>query len=298
MRIRTLDVTADGVDPPPGQPAHEIDQCTVDPGFFQAMGIPLLQGRNFDTTDRPGDQPVIIINQVMADLFWPGEDPLGRTVRTEGGLDLMVVGVARAAKVRTLGEPPRPFIYLSLSQFYPAYPRVLAKTPGRAEDLLPGMIEIIRAVDPEVVLVSAETMEEHLSVMLLPSRLGAMFSSVFAVVALILATIGLYGVVSYAVASRSREMGIRMSLGADTRGVVGMMVGGGMKLVGIGGAIGLAVAFLTSSVLRGFLFGVEVLDPVTFLGVPLLLLSVALLAAYVPARRATQVDPVRVLRTD
>ena len=241
---------------------------------------------------------MIIINQVMAERFWPGKDPLGQTVRTEAGRDLVVVGVARSAKVRTLGESPRPFIYSSLTQFYPTYQMLLARTSGQAEDLLPRMVEIVRDADPEALLVSTETMEEHLSVMLLPDRLGALFSSTFAVVALILATIGLYGVVSYAVASRSREMGIRMSLGADTRGVVGMMVGGGMKLVCIGGAIGLIAAFLISSVLRGFLYGVELLDPVAFLGVPALLLGVALLAAYVPARRASRVDPVRVLRAD
>ncbi|MCK5650576.1 MAG: FtsX-like permease family protein, partial [Gemmatimonadetes bacterium] len=298
IRVWTLAVNVDGVDPPSGQTAHEIDQCSVSPGFFEAIGIPIVKGRNFGASDGPDDQTVAIINEVMADRFWQGEDPLGRVIRTEYGEELVVVGVARSAKVRTLGEAPRPFLYSAYSQAFSSYPFLLARTSGRAEDLLPRMAEIITAADPEAVLLKTQTMEEHLGAMLLPDRLGALFSSVFAVVALVLATIGLYGVVSYAVATRYREMGIRMSLGADTRGVVGMMVGSGMKLVAVGGVIGLIVAFLASSVLQGFLFGIQVLDPVAFLLVPALLLGVALLAAYIPARRASRVDPVRALKAE
>jgi ABC-type antimicrobial peptide transport system permease subunit len=153
-------------------------------------------------------------------------------------------------------------------------------------------------VDPGAVFVDTKTMEEHLAVTLLPARLGALFSAVFAAVALVLASIGLYGVVSYAVASRSREMGIRMSLGADARGVVIMMVRGGMRLVLIGGAIGMVLAIGASTVLQSLLYGVKVLDPVTFMGVPAVLLGVALLAAWIPARRASRVDPARTLRTE
>jgi ABC-type antimicrobial peptide transport system permease subunit len=262
------------------------------------VGIPLVRGRNFDSSDRPGERGAIIINQVMADRFWPGEDPLGRTIHEEDGEELVVVGVARSATVRSLGESPRPFIYRSFGQYYSTLPSVVirARTTGEARSLVPQVMETIRGVDPGVVFVDTKTMEEHLAVSLLPARLGALFSAVFAAVALVLASIGLYGVVSYAVASRSREMGIRMSLGADTRGVVAMMVRGGMRLVMIGGGIGMVLAIGASTVLQSLLYGVKVLDPVTFLGVPAVLLGVALLAAWVPARRASRVDPAEVLK--
>jgi ABC-type antimicrobial peptide transport system permease subunit len=159
-------------------------------------------------------------------------------------------------------------------------------------------METVRSVDPDAVVAEALTMEEHLENILLPARLGALFSSVFAMVALVLAAIGLYGVVSYAVASRSREMSIRLSLGADSRRIVRMMVGSGLKLVAVGSVLGLGVALLVSTVLQSFLFEVAVLDPVTFLGVPALFLCVSLLAAYVPARRVTEADPVRALRVE
>jgi predicted permease len=298
LRFWTLDVNVDGVDPPPGQLAHQIDQCNVGPGFFEAIGIPLLRGRNFHASDGPDDQPVAIINDVMADRFWPGEDPLGRVIRTEDGQDLVVVGVTRSVKVRSLGEAPRPFIYLPYSQNFSSYPFLLARTHGRAGDLLRQMVRVIRAENPGAVLVGTYTMEQHLGLRLLPDRLAALFTTVFAVLALVLATIGLYGIVSHTVAARSREVGIRMSLGADTRGIVALMVGGGMKLACVGIGLGLVCAFLFSIILHRFLFEVAVLDPPTFLGVPGLLLGVALLAAYVPARRASRVDPIWALRAE
>jgi predicted permease len=298
MRVRTLDVNVDGVDPPSGQSAHEIDQCVVSPGFFGAMGIPLVRGRNFDASDAPGEQRVVIINAVMAARFWPGEDPLGRVLHTDYGLEHVVVWVARSAKVRTLGEPPRPFIYTPLSQNYPVFVHVLAQASGPADRLLPQMVQITRAVDPDAVVVDALTMEEHLGMMLLPDRLGAFFSSGFSLMSLILATIGLYGVVSYTVASRHREMGIRLSLGADIRRIIGTVVGGGMKLVGVGVSIGLVLALLVNRLLQNLLFGVPVLDPVAFMGMPALLLCVGALAAYIPARRASRVDPVQTLKSE
>jgi ABC-type antimicrobial peptide transport system permease subunit len=153
-------------------------------------------------------------------------------------------------------------------------------------------------MDPEAVIVESKTMEDHLAVMLIPARLSAFLSTLFGALAMVLAVIGLYGVVSYAVAQRSREMGIRMSLGAAPSSVIGLMVGDGMKLVAVGGVVGLALAFLATQALQGFLFGITPLDPVTFLAVPTVLCAVALLAAYIPARRASRVDPVRSLKAE
>jgi len=213
-----------------------------------------------------------------------------------GETDVQVVGVARTTKVRTLGETPRPFIYRPFSQDYTTFATAVIRARGPAEPALRAAFRALREMDGGMVVVESKTMEEHLGVMLMPARLGALLASAFAAVALTLACIGLYGVVSYAVARRNREMGIRMSLGAAPGTVVGQMVREGMRLAIVGAALGLILALAGAQVLRSFLFGVGTLDASTFIGVPVLLMGVALAAAWVPARRATRVDPVSVLK--
>ncbi len=296
LSFSSTDINVDGFDPPPGQQGHLIDRTEVDAGFFDAAGIPLLRGRNFNDADVAGGQRVAIINEVMAERFWPGQDPVGRIVREGDGEELLIVGVAGSAKIRSLGEAPRSFIYYPYSQDYTSFATVLARTAGNAEQTRVQLLSLLREMNPDIVIVESKTMEDHLAVMLIPARLSAFLSTLFGALALALAVIGLYGVVSYAVAQRRREMGIRMSLGAAPRSVVGLVMGGGMKLVAVGGMIGLALAFLATRALQGFLFGIAPLDPVAFLAVPALLVAVALLAAYIPARRASQVDPVRALK--
>jgi predicted permease len=294
----TIDVNVDGVEPPPGTPSWSIDVATVDAGFFEAAGIPILRGRNFQETDEPDAPPVIIINEVMAERYWPDSDPLGKVVRRESGEEMVIVGVAASTKVRTLGEPPRPFVYRPYSQVYMSYITAVIQARGGAEEPLRDGFRLLREMDPEILVVENKTMEEHMGIMLFPARLGALLASVFAVVALTLASIGLYGVVSYAVARRSREMGIRMSLGARPGAVVAQVVREGMGLVGIGGFLGLVLCLLAARVVESFLFGVAAMDPVTFLAVPAVLGIVTFLAAYIPARRASRVDPVRALKAE
>ncbi len=169
---------------------------------------------------------------------------------------------------------------------------------GLPEAGLQSAFGTLREMDPEMVVIETKTMEEHLGVMLMPARLGALLSSLFAIVALALASIGLYGVVNYAVSRRSREMGIRMSLGAAPGKVAGQVVQEGMLLVGVGIGVGLLLALAGAQVLRSLLFGVGAVDPATFVTVPAVLLLVTLLAAYLPARRASRVDPVRALKAE
>ena len=295
---QTMDLNVDGVEPPPGQPSWEIDYAIVDPNFFEAAGIPLLRGRNFRDTDVEDGTQVAIVDETMAQRFWPGGDPLGKVVRRERGEELVVVGVARTTKVRTIGEAPRPFIYRPYNQAYPAFLTAVIQTRGRAEVALQTGFRILREMDPEILVVETKTMEEHLGIMLFPARMGTLLSSLFAAVALALASIGLFGVVSYTVARRSREVGIRMSLGAEPRIVVREMVRGGMILVFIGVGAGLVLALAGARLLQSLLFGVGALDPFTFGGVTVVLLAVALAAAYAPARRASRVDPVRALRAE
>jgi len=295
---QTMDLNVDGVEPPQGRRVWEIDQSVAGPGFFEAAGIPILLGRTFVETDMEDGVRVAIVNEVFAERFWAGEDPVGQTIRRESGQELQVVGVSRKTKVRTLGEAPRPFIYTPYSQRYTAFLTAVVQTRGNPETGLQSAFHTLREMDPEMVVMETKTMDDHLGIMLMPARLGALLSSLFAMVALALASIGLYGVVSYAVSRRSREMGIRMSLGAAPGKVVSQVVREGMVLVGVGTGAGLILALAGAQVLRSLLFGVEAVDPVTFVSVPAVLLVVTLVAAYLPARRASRVDPVRALKAE
>ncbi len=294
----TMDLNVDGVEAPQGRVGWAVDETEVDPRFFEAAGIPILRGRNFDDRDLPDGVQVAIVNEAFAERFWPGQDPVGRTVHLAGGDDVQVVGVARTTKVRTLGEAPRPFIYRPYSQDYTTFATAVIRARGAPEPALRAAFRALRETDPEMVVMESKTMDEHLGIMLMPARLGALLAGAFAAVALALACIGLYGVVSYAVASRSREMGIRMSLGAEPGRVLAHVVREGMTLAATGAVVGLVLALVGAQVLRALLFGVGTLDPVTFVGVPTLLLGVALAAAWLPARRVTRVDPVSVLKVE
>jgi predicted permease len=295
---QTLDINVDGVEPPPGRPSWDVDQAIVTPEFFEAAGVPILRGRNFEDTDLEEGQRVAIINEAMAERFFPGQDPLGNVIRRTNGEELVVVGVARTTKVRTIGEAPRPFIYRAYSQRYASFLTAVIRTPGRAEDALRSGFRALREMDPEAVVVENKTMDEHLGIMLFPARMGTMLSSLFAVVAMVLATIGLYGVVGYSVARKSREVGIRMSLGAEPGRVVWEVLRSGMFLATVGVGVGLVLALVGARVLQSLLFGVNAFDVVTFTVVPLGLMALTALAAYLPARRASRVDPVRALKAE
>jgi predicted permease len=295
-----LDVNVEGTPPPPGRSAHIVDFTSVDEHFFQAAGISLLEGRTFNGGDRADGRPVAVINEAMARLFWPGESAVGRTIRVEvpGFPDPTVVGVVATAKIRSLGEAPRPFIYLPFGQEYNAWVYVLAVTRGPAEGTSGALYRLLRERHPEVVVTGSTTMEEHIGVMLILRRVTAALSGVFAALALGLVLMGLYGTVSHAVARRAREMGIRMSLGADPRSVVALQLKRGLRLVVVGGGIGLIAAALAARGMEGFLYGVSTLDPLTFGLVAVVLAVTAVFAAYIPARRASRVSPVEVLRRD
>ena len=294
----TLDLNVDGVEPPPGRPYWDVDQAVVTPEFFDAAGIPILQGRNFLDTDLEEGQHVAIINETMAQRFWPSQDPLGKVVRRTNGDELTVVGISRTTKVRTIGEAPRPFIYRPYSQYYSTFMTAVIQTPGNPGEVLRSGFRALREMDPEALVVETKTMDEHLGIMLFPARMGTLLASLFGIVALALASIGLYGIVSYSVARKSREVGIRMSLGAEPGRVVWEIVRSGMVLAGVGAAVGLVLALAGAQVLQSLLFGVNAFDPVTFVLVPAGLLCLALIAAYLPARRASRVDPVRALKAE
>ncbi len=290
-------VEVEGVAPPEGQSSHEVDATHVDEGFLHAVGIPLLEGRNFEATDVEGGDPVVMVNEAFARRFFPGTSAVGKTIRVSGA-EATIVGVVATARIRQLGEEPRPFVYRNQRQDPSRFVTVVARCRGDEGRTAQEMLQAARGLDPEIMVIESGTMSRHLAIMLLPRQLGALVVAGFATLALALASIGLYGLVSYAVARRGREVGIRLSLGADASRVVWMLAGGGMRLVALGGVLGLLGSALLAQLLSRLLFGVPALDPVTFVGVPLVLGGVGLLASWIPARRASRVDPSVALRSE
>ncbi|MGI9626058.1 MAG: ABC transporter permease [Longimicrobiales bacterium] len=298
MNNMMMGITVDGVEPPPGSDFHLVDWSPVSRGLFEAIGVQIVEGRGFEPTDERDAPAVAVVSETMARQFW-GDTPsaIGRTI-WEGEDEYAVVGVATDAKVRSLGEAPRPYIYRSLDQSPSSFATVVAATRGDARRTAQDLLALIRGIDQQAIIYESNTMERHLAVMLLPHQLSALLVGVFGALALMLASIGLYGAVSYAVSSRTREVGIRLSLGAERGQVVRLLMSGGLRMVLAGGAAGLILAFVGARLLQGLLYGVSALDPVAFGFVPLVLGLVGVLAAWIPARRASVINPVRALKGD
>ena len=298
LSTSSVTLRIDGVEPPPGQEGFDIDKTSVDTGFFNAAGYRLLRGRNFTLTDADSAPMVAVVNQAFIDKFYPGRDGLGQRARLRDGRSIEIVGVVNTAKVRSLGEDPRPAMFLSYLQWHPSNAWIIAKTRGDPDRLVADMNRAIQDLEPDIFYFQSRTMKRHFEIMSLPIKLGALALAGFALLALIMASTGLYGTVSYAVSQRTREVGIRLSLGASRSEVVRLLLGSGLRLVAIGAASGLVLALLLARLLQSLLFGIKALDPLTFVAVPAVLLSVAFLAAWLPARRAGRVDPQVALRSE
>jgi len=270
----------------------------VGPNYFRTMGTTLLRGREFTEADRDGAPGTVVINETLATRLWANEDALGKRVSIAGpkGPFLEVVGVARDSKYRTLGEVTRPYVYLPLQQSYDPKMTLVVRTTGEPKALTSIVREQIRSLNPNLPIAGVQTLREQLELTLLPSRIAAWTLGGFGTLALLLAGIGIYGVVSYGAAQRTREIGVRMALGAKEKDVLGLVLWDGLIVIGAGLAIGLLLAAAATRVIAAFLYGIGATDPLTFVVVPLLLGGVALLASYVPARRAVKVDPLVALR--
>ena len=294
-------ISVPGYQPHPGEDM-EFGAIDVGPGYFAAMQIPMVRGRAFSEQDRPGAARAVIVNETFARRFWPGQDPIGKTLDNGGEQPLYVVGVARDGKYATLGEDPRPFFYLPVLQTIDT-PRtaidltVIVRTSRDPAALLPTLRAEARAIAPELP-VSLTTMDRHLGFAMLPQRVGSTVLAVFGALGLALALVGLYGVLAYAVAQRTREIGIRIALGARAADVRSMMLRRGVIISAAGIVVGLLLAVAAGRLITRVLFDVSPNDPGTLATVVLLLLGAAALAAYVPARRATKVDPMVALRTE
>ncbi|MDH3271762.1 MAG: ABC transporter permease [Gemmatimonadota bacterium] len=297
LNTQFVRVAVGGIDPPPGRDFHLVDFGRIDEDFLDAAGISLVEGRGFEEADNFDGQPVVLVSEEFSRTFFPRGGAVGGTIRVNGN-EKRVVGVTADHKVRQLGEAPRPYVYESLNQSFSNLVHVVARTTGDDDRLALDMLAAARRLDPSIMVIETKTMERHLATMLVGRELGALVIGGFAALALLLASIGVYGVVSHAVSKRSREVGIRLSLGADNGQVVRMLTAGGLKLALAGALVGITLAAGAANLLSRLLFGVPALDPLTFVGVPLILTLVAFLASWVPARRVIRIDPVRALRAE
>jgi predicted permease len=269
----------------------------VSPGFFQTVGTPILRGRTFSELDRKENKPVAIANRAMTRHFWPNENPIGKRFHFFGDAKLIeVVGEAADSWQFGVDEEPQPVAYLPIEQDFSPFGALHVRTTGSPSAVIPSVRESVQSLDRNLALVNVNTIGELLDQGLWAARMGAIMLGVFGLLALGLASVGIYGVLSYSVTQRTQEVGIRIALGATPRQVLGLVVKQGMTLVLIGVALGLAGSFGLARLLASLLFGVQSSDPVTFAAVSLVLTTVALVATYIPARRATKVDPMVALR--
>ena len=280
-----------------GGSAQSVGANAVSAGYFQTLGIPLRRGRSFTEEDARSGQSLAVISQAMANRFWPGVDPLGQRFRDDGGASHEVVGVVADISSRQIGQLDGPLFYKPVSQDKSAGLTFVMRMKENSPASVSAVREAARSLDKDA-FVSVEPLEENVRRMLEPARTGAWFSGTVSLLALLIAATGIYGMLSYHVVERTSEIGIRMALGAQRRSVLLLIVSDGMKLATIGAGIGLAAAFPLSKVLSAMLVDVGPTDAPTFVFVSIGALAVALLACYVPARRATKVDPLVALRDE
>jgi putative ABC transport system permease protein len=263
--------------------------------YFRTMGIAMMKGRDFNERDTPDAPPVVIINPAAARQFWPNEDPIGKRIKALRQVR-EIIGVSGEVKQAGLDKPSDPEIFLPYQQAPFLYLQLAVRTTDDPMKMVAAIRHEVQAIDQDLPLTGIKTMDQYLSESIANPRFQSRVLSLFAAIALLLAAVGLYGVMSYSVAQRTHEIGVRMALGARSSDVLKLVVGKGLRLTLIGIAIGLVVAVALTRLLASLLFGVSTTDPATFVIIALLLISVALLACYLPARRATKVDPMVALR--
>jgi predicted permease len=274
----------------------------VGPGYFKAQGIQILKGRVFTEIDGGDTPPVVVINEALARRYWPDQDPIGRRIsfdsRNGQPIWRQIVGVVKGVRHMALSEEPRSEFYTPFTQYPLAFMTLVARTDGDPLNFVAAVRGQVQVVDKDQPISNVRTMEERLASAVSQRRFNLILLSIFAGLALSLAAIGIYGVMSYLVAQRAHEIGVRMALGAQTGDVLKLVIRQGMGLALTGVSIGLIIAFGLTRLLRNLLFGVSVTDPLTYFVIALLLATVALLACYLPARRATKIDPLVALRCD
>lgn len=274
-----------------------IHTASVDVDYFSTLRLPLVRGRAFTSADDGRAPKVAVVNEMLARRLWPDGSAIGRTFRFRDDR-ITVVGIARDAKYATLDEDTPPFAYFPLAQWWQSAQALLVRTVAHPAQLVPEIQEAMRAIDPALPRLKITTLQEANAIVLLPQRVAAIVTGVLGAVGLLLAAVGLYGIVAYSASRRTREIGIRVALGARRSNIIGLMVREGMGLVGIGIVIGLLLAAAGTRFMVAWLFNVSPLDGVTFAGMSLIFIAVAFSASYLPARRAARADPLWALRLE
>src|SRR5215472_1478925 len=274
---------------------------SVGPGYFQTMGIPLVEGREFTDRDSENAPSVVIVNEELARRYFTGEDAVGKRISTKKNKDgnpiwSEIVGVVKTGKYRSLRESPQPFLYHPFEQGFDPRATLVVESAGDPRPQIPAVRQVIQSLDPTLPILELQTMDDYMTVPLFFARITGVLLGVFGALALALAMVGLYGVIAFSVVQRTREIGIRVALGANRRDVLLTVVGQGLKLTLIGAVIGVAAAFAVTRLIQSLLYGLSATDPATFAAATILLVAVAFMACYLPARSASRVDPMVALR--
>jgi putative ABC transport system permease protein len=297
----SMNISVEGVpDPPPDQRPDVIFRA-IGPGYFSTMGISIIRGRDFTDQDKADSKNVVVISEKNAQHFWPGQDPIGRRLRPGSSTSNTpwreVIGIVKDVRQNDFIAPPKMQMYFTYRQLKDLAPNALViRTSIEPLSLAASARDAIWSVDKDQTVADIDTMEHIVAEAVARQRFSMLLLGLFATLALLLASVGIYGVMTYSVAQRTHEIGIRIALGARRADVLQMTIKQGLRLVGAGMILGLAAAFILTRVLESLLFGISATDPVTFFGISLVLLAVAILASYIPALRATKVDPIIALR--
>jgi predicted permease len=300
-----FDVKAEGRALAAGEAIPRAEMRTANPEYFRAAGIPLVKGRAFSTTDQPGSGRVVIVNQVLADKFFPHEDPIGKRIAWTGdvlrftpisGDWRTIVGVSGNTQDGGLDAEPRAVMFLPFTQELALAGALVVRADSNVAALTPAITRIVRRIAPSALIENVMTVAQIKDQSVAPRRLNAVLISLFGILAVIIAAVGIAGVLAFSVSSRTSEIGIRMSLGADRGRVQRMILGEGGVLLASGLALGVAGAFFAARVIRGLLFGVAPNDPITLIGVSLMMAAIGVFACWIPARRAARIDPAITMR--
>lgn len=283
---------------PRGSAGRSIMTNVISPGYFNALRIGFVDGRNFDARDKMNATKVIVINQRMAQQLWPGESAVGKRILIgpDSHDPIEVIGVVRTGKYKSLAEDPRPIMYYPISQRRPGIMTLIARTNGDPRNFVGAIRHELQTIDRSVPLSGVKTMPEHMTWALWAPNMAATLSLAFGVIALLLSSVGLYSVMAYVVSQRTKEIGIRMALGASRKDVLRMITSQGIRLALVGAGIGLVLALVLAKVVSSLLIGISGYDLTTFVVVLVLLAAVAFIASLLPARKATKVDPLVALR--
>ena len=301
-----FEVLAEGKTLPVGEAMPRADFRTANPDFFRAAGIPVVAGRSFSITDRRGSAPVVVVNQTFADEVFPGEDPIGKRIAWTGDVLRFtpisrewrtIVGVAGNTQDGGLDAEPRLVVFMPFAQELAMGGGLVIRADSNAAALAPTVTRIVRRIAPTAPIENVMTVAQFKASSVAPRRLNAALISLFGGLAVIIAAVGIAGVLAFSVSARTNEIGIRMSLGADRGRVQRMILGEGGVLVALGLALGVVGAYFAAGVIRGLLFGVAPHDPVTLIGVGALMAAIGVLACWIPAVRAARIDPAITMRS-